>query len=57
MTQAFSDRADFRRIGLDGERLSINSVISKTFMELTEEGTIAAAAAAGNHFLIIKIIK
>ena len=44
MGQAFSDSADFSAMTEDKEPICIDSVVHKTFLEVDEEGTEAAAA-------------
>lgn len=48
MPDAFTERADFSNLLQRGSRdgITINKVVSKTLIELNEEGTIAAAASA-----------
>jgi serpin B len=47
MLDAFSEaRADFSRLVVPPPRLMISSVLQKTFLEVNEEGTTAAAATA-----------
>ena len=46
MTDAFNGRADFTGMHSGGEQLRINFVVQKAFVDVTEEGTEAAAATA-----------
>lgn len=50
----FSDNADFS--GISDAPVKISKVIQKTFMNVTEEGTEAAAATAG-EIEYIKLIR
>jgi serpin B len=47
MVDAFSERADFKKLSENERRtISISQVVSKTLIDVTEDGTVAAAATA-----------
>lgn len=51
----FSVDADFSGISAKQEPLKIDKIIQKTFINVTEEGTEAAAATAGKFFIFLHI--
>lgn len=52
IVEPFSDTADFSGMGANQQPLKISKVIQKTFIEVNEVGTKAAAASAGGVILL-----